>query len=77
MTIIDIIWYRQNNFWNITFENTNGIGFSDLRVQIVSLFYSQREKVVFKKSCFVWSLEIFSEFCEKHVVFGERTNWKR
>ena len=46
MTIIDVRLYE---FWNIVFENTNAFGFSDMRVQIVPLFYSRGEKAVFKK----------------------------
>ena len=43
-------------------------------VQIVPLFYSRGEKKVFKKSCFVGSWGIFSEFREKYLVFGEGTS---
>ena len=71
MTIIDVIWFRPKN---IAFENTNAFGFSDLWVQIVILFYSRGEKKFLKKSCFVESWGIFSEFREKYLVFGEGTS---
>ena len=54
MTIIDVRLYE---FWNIVFENTNAFGFSDMRVQIVPLFYSRGEKRVFKKVMFCTKLE--------------------
>ena len=54
MTIIDVRLYE---FWNIVFENTNAFGFSDMRVQIVPLFYSRGEKGVFKKVMFCTKLE--------------------
>ena len=55
MTIIDVIWFRPYEFLNIAFENTHAFGFSDMRVQIVPLFYSRGEKV-FKKVMFCTKL---------------------
>ena len=52
MAIIDVVWFRPNEFQNIAFENANAFGFSDLRVQIVPLFYSQGEKRIFRKIMF-------------------------
>ena len=37
-------------------------------------FIVEGKKEFFKKSCFVQSWRIFSEFREKCLVFGERTN---
>ena len=45
-----------------------------MQVQIVSLFYSRGKKEFLKKSCFVRSWGIFSEFREKYLMFGEGTN---
>ena len=56
MTIIDVIWFRPHEFQNIAFENTNAFEFSDIRVPIVPLFYSQGEKAVFKKVMFFTKL---------------------
>ena len=52
MAIIDLVWFRPNEFQNIAFENANSFGFSDLRVQIVPLFYSPGEKRIFRKAMF-------------------------
>ena len=69
MTIIDVRLYE---FWNIVFENTNAFGFSDMRVQIVPLFYSQGEKGVFKKVMFCTKLEnIFWVSYKIHGVWWE------
>ena len=67
MAIVDVIWFTPNEFQNMAFENTNVLGFSDLQVQIVPLFYSRGEK----NSCFVKGWGISSEFREKYLVFGE------
>ena len=56
MAIVDVIWFTPNEFQNMAFENTNVLGFSDLQVQIVPLFYSRGEK----NSCFVKGWGIFS-----------------
>ena len=77
MTIIDIIWFRPNEFLNIAFENTNAIGFSDFRVQIVPLICSRKEKREFKKVMFCPKFGNIFWISRKYLVFGERTNWKR
>ena len=61
MTIIDVIWFRLNEFQNNAFENTYVFDLSDLQVQIVPLFYSRGEEFL-KNSCFVQRWKIFSEF---------------
>ena len=60
MTIIDVVWFRSYKFQNAASENANAFRFSDFRVQIVPLFYSEGKQEFFKKSCFVRSWVIFS-----------------
>ena len=65
MTTIDVIWFRPYEFLNIDFENTNAFGFSDMRVQVVPLFYSRREKGVFENVMFCTKLgNIFWVSCK-------------
>ena len=40
-------------------------------------FIVEEKKQFLKKSCFVRSWGIFSEFREKYLVFGKATSWKR
>ena len=66
------------NFWNIFFENTNAFGFSDLRDQIVPLFYSLSQKRVFKKSHVLSKVgEYFLSLEKKYLLLGEGTSWKK
>ena len=65
MKIIDVIWFRPNEFQNIAFESTYAFGFSHLRFHIVPLFYSGEEKRVFKK------LHVLSEVGEDFLSFEE------
>ena len=45
-----------------------------MRSRLFHSFIAEGKKEFLKKSCFVRSWEIFSEFREKYLMFGEGTN---
>ena len=74
MIIIDVIWFRPNEFKILLLKIIMLLDFLICRSRLFHYFIVEGKKEFLKNSCFVRSWGIFSEFREKYLVFGEGTN---